>query len=703
MHPSLPARSLLRRTLAVTAASTAVAAGLVSGPPARAADPSSAITVVLKAPDQRGLDRLAVAQGLSHAQRVAALSRLLPSSATRARAVEALQGAGFHVTHQTAWTIDATATPQAVAATFGTATDALGRVPAALSPITAAVLDKSNGPTVFRPRDICTVECHNGRDFRNAYSSPSQVLHRGHDHNGPLTVATIQLPLQGGWNENDITKYATAVGLPDPVASGQYKQIPVDGATVPNASTKEGGADEEVDLDQETILSTAPVANQRAYFDTNPNKAGYADALSQVLADVTQGPGAADGGDPKIAALSTSWGTCESEFSDDFAFPHDSVKAVGNILKSLTAAGVTIFAASGDDGIYDCGDSPRSTKQAVDYPASSPQVVGVGGTRLTSVGNSAANDGTNWVDKAWTCTSAERCQGMKPRDTGGSGGGESKLFAMPAYQKAGIGRQRFKTSTGHKGNFGAQHHRLVPDIAADGDPDTGFAVLTTDPNDVKSCRLGDQLPTCDGKFFAIGGTSLSAPAAAAMFTDMLAANGAASGVGDIHAALYSAYTVRGAFRDVTRGRNGRQRDVDADKRAGKGYELPVRAQPGYDTVTGLGAPLWPELAPYLFAPSAPSATGTVRVPSPHRRKHPSRVTAVWRGTQAPSGGILPATAKVRISRDGAAAPVFSRKHAPATGETTFHGKPGATYTLRVVETDLTGATSAPFTTEVTVP
>ena len=73
---------------------------------------------------------------------------------------------------------------------------------------------------------------------------------------------------------------------------------------------------------------------------------------------------AVDGGDPKIVALSTSWGTCESEFSDRFAFRHDTVKAVGNILKSLTAAGVTIFAASGDDGIYDCGDAPSSTKAA---------------------------------------------------------------------------------------------------------------------------------------------------------------------------------------------------------------------------------------------------------------------------------------------------------------------------------------------------
>ena len=133
----------------------------------------------------------------------------------------------------------------------------------------------------------------------------------------------------------------------------------------------------------------------------------------------------------------------------------------------------------------------------------------------------------------------------------------------PRYQAVGIGHDPFRTSTGKKGNFGAQPRRLVPDIASDGDPDTGFEVLTTDPADVPSCSINGDLPPCKPKFFAIGGTSLSAPAAAAMFTDMLAAHGATAGVGDIHGALYSAYAAQPhIFRDVRSGRNGRQKDVD---------------------------------------------------------------------------------------------------------------------------------------------
>jgi hypothetical protein len=688
-----------------------------------AAAPATSVTILLKAPDQVGLNHLATAHGLSHAQRVAALARLLPTAATRRAVVDSLRERGFSITHETAWTIDAQAPSTAVTSMFGRspsvssgahttaslrAGQVLPQVPPSISAATAVVLARSTGPALFQPRSLCSAQCHDGRDFRNAYSSPHEVIPRGDDGNGALTIATLQFPTGGGWNDSDLTSYAQSVGLPDPVASGQYKQFAVDGTSVPPATKQEGGADEEVDLDQETILSTAPEANQRAYFDTNANKAGYADALGQVLADVTQGPGAMAGGDPKIAALSTSWGTCESEFSDRFAFRHDTIKAVGNILKSLTAAGVTVFAASGDTGIYDCGDAPSSTKAAVDYPASSPQVVGVGGTRLNATGKPTPNTGKNWRDRAWTCVSPQTCQGSRARDTGGSGGGESRLFAKPAYQAAAIGHRRFTTATGRKGSFHHQPNRLVPDIAVDGDPASGFKILTTDPVDVKRCAslVG---PLCQPQSFAVGGTSLSAPAAASLFTDMLATHGATAGVGDIHGALYSAYAAhRGVFRDVTTGRNGRQKDLDrqashrSHHRHGANHarELPVTAQKGYDTVTGLGAPLWPALAPYLFAPAPAAAAGSLRRA---QAKHGTRVAARWHGVQAKPGGSAPSWASVMITRNGTTKPVYRARHARPSGSHRFPAAPGRTYALSVVEHDLADHTSVRFTTKLPLP
>ncbi len=696
------------RVLAAGFTMVALTAGPTSATLADAATTTTSVTILLKAPDQPGLDRLASAQGLDHALRVADLAPLLPSVGTHRQVVDQLHADGFTVTSETAWTITATAPVATAESIFGTptrpatgnATAVFPRVPAPLAGLAAAVLPTA-GPALFTPLDSCRLGCRTGTDFRNAYTAPHVSPATGRDVNGPLTIATLQF---AGWNPQDLADYAASIHLKtDPVASGQYVQIPVGepGNKVPIASRGEHSADEEVDLDQETILTTDPSADQRAYFNPNNSAAGYAEDIGQVVSDVTQGPDAVGGGDQKIVALSTSWGSCEDEF--DFAFDGETITAVENVLKSLTAAGVTVFAASGDSGVYDCGDLPASTKIAVDYPASSPEVVGVGGTRLRPVGPRAPNTGTNWVDKTWRCTSPETCQGTKPKDTGGSGGGESAVFGMPSYQAAALGDHRFTTTTGKKGRFGAQPNRLVPDIADDGDPATGLGVLTSDPSDVKSCAP-HHAPTCRPKTFAIGGTSLSSPEAAALFADLLGAHGATAGVGDIHDALYSAYAVHnGAFRDVTVGVNGSQADVDRRAARGKAAELPVTAQPGYDTLTGLGAPLWPRIAPFIFAPQPQDAAGTIRLSSPHSPTRPTAAVVSWGPAPASKGQLAAVGATVTVTRESDNAVVYRARSAASIGSHRLVTRPGGSYRLSVTERDLAGQASPVFTKVLVVP
>ena len=108
--------------LGIAVAAVAVAGGLVAAPAAAArslppAASATTVTVLLKAPDQGGLDRLAVAQGLTHTERVDALASLLPSARAHRRVVSTLTSHGFRVTHETAWTIDAVAAPASVDAT----------------------------------------------------------------------------------------------------------------------------------------------------------------------------------------------------------------------------------------------------------------------------------------------------------------------------------------------------------------------------------------------------------------------------------------------------------------------------------------------------------------------------------------------------------------------------------------------------------
>src|SRR4029077_1111259 len=111
-----------------------------------------------------------------------------------------------------------------------------------------------------------------------------------------------------------------------------------------------------------------------------------------------------------------------------------------------------------------------------DWPASSPWVTAVGGT---SLGVSAAN--TRAIETGLG-TSAYRCGTTTLACTRlvwlyGAGGGDSRIFAEPSYQAS---------------LPGAARH--VPDVAAVGDPQTGYLIGQTqafpDGNSYDEYRIG---------------------------------------------------------------------------------------------------------------------------------------------------------------------------------------------------------------------
>ena len=104
-------------------------------------------------------------------------------------------------------------------------------------------------------------------------------------------------------------------------------------------------------------------------------------------------------------------------------------------------AGITFIAASGDDGV-------------VEYPATSPNVLSVGGTTLNLSGSGTYGSETAWID---------------------SGGGYSQYEPEPGYQES-------VQQTGM---------RSTPDVSFDGDPNTGVEVYATPPGEsglVANCR-----------------------------------------------------------------------------------------------------------------------------------------------------------------------------------------------------------------------
>jgi kumamolisin len=577
-----------------TAAGLGLVLAAVTAPSASAqvSPATSSVTVLLRAPHPAALSALARRHDLSHAQRVARLKRLVPQRSAVRSVTAALIKDGLRVTGRTAWSITAAGSASDLSdGRLSVAPDAVAGPPEDLSRYVAGVLP-TVGPPAFHDSSPQPVD---GNGFRKAYAAKGKTPPgAGRKADGKSTVATLQL---ADYQASDLTTYARKQhpALPNIVGTPRYRKVIVDGG--PSGADDSTGGDIEVALDQESILSTAPSARQRPYFAPN-TAAGFVDVFSSVFDDVVQNHQATDGGDPHIVALSTSWGGCEA---DDGAA---QIHATQTVIKALVAAGVTVFAASGDDGIYDCGDPTGvglgNNESGVDYPASSPQVVGVGGTNLQHNGAKVRrNNGHNWRETAWSCSSPGTCEGSStglpvlPAGTGGTGGGASGLsssmfsgsafpgFAEPHYQKRSL----------RGGVFGKQHHRLVPDIAADGDPQTGFKLYSSDPQ-VAGAEDSRGL-------VQVGGTSLSSPVSAALFANTLAAAGRHTGIGDIHAALYDAYRHGGhAFRDVTAGTNGAAAD--------RGRDPSVSARRGYDTVTGLGGVLWPKLTPYLHVRKATS-------------------------------------------------------------------------------------------------
>src|SRR5262249_5930979 len=143
-------------------------------------------------------------------------------------------------------------------------------------------------------------------------------------------------------------------------------------------------------------------------------------------------------------AVSMSWGASEFANETTATYQNDFTTPNGH-------RGVTFVGASGDNGV-----------PAI-WPSVSPNVLSVGGTRLT------VDAAGNFLGEA---------------AGGGSGGGPSVYFSRPSYQAATYGGTK----------------RAAPDVSYDADPSTGFSVYNT----------------FDGGWEQIGGTSAGAPQWAAL-------------------------------------------------------------------------------------------------------------------------------------------------------------------------------------------
>jgi hypothetical protein len=354
-------------------------------------------------------------------------------------------------------------------------------------------------------------------------------------------IALIELGQ--AFNPSDITEYASCYGVSTPVNA-----INVDGG--PPA----GSQDDESELDIEIAMGMAPESTIDVYQTATASAQEEVDALTQVVtANVDK-------------TISLSYGGCE--FAGD-----PTLSAEETLLEEAAIQGQSFFASTGDQGSVCSGDT---TTPSVNDPASDPFATAVGGTALygggdDAQGNTAAyTPGGPAVESVWN-------DGTATGAPSGGGGGISSVFTMPAYQSSANPALGVTTGGSAAPCASTVLCREIPDVSADADPTTGYAVYEAD----------------GGGWIVVGGTSAAAPlwASYIALTDD-SAGCAGKPLGLINPSLYqiagAAYSTN--FADVTLPSpftdDGQAYPGSNDALGTNNGAYPVTT--GYDMATGLG-------------------------------------------------------------------------------------------------------------------
>jgi subtilase family serine protease len=413
----------------------------------------------------------------------------------------------------------------------------------------ATGLPKQFGTTSF-PTDNCG---YSGTQLRKAYGASAAA-----DGSGQ-TVALVELGLTQDMFLT-LKDYAKKNGVPAPSTS-RYSEL----------SLGQGSACGdpfyiEEQLDVEASYAMAPGANQLVVGGDSCNQGdfGLQGLFNADLAVL------GTGGHPLATIASNSWGSGTEEQAPFVTSIEDA------ILVQAGAEGVGMYFSSGDgSGVYE--------------PASDPYAIAVGGTTL-----GIGKGGTRLFETGWSDGISLLSNGswIFLGENGAAGGGPSLIWTEPAYQDS-VVPAAFTTPPGNRGGS----VRSVPDISADADPFTGFAVgyLTFHNKSGKP-------PTYSQ--FPVGGTSESSPLVAGMVAE--AQQGQPAAFGFVNPALYhlagtsalndtlpltssSPVAYRGVACDPHDCGLWALSTFDDQSTKMQGYTGQVTV-PGYDNMSGVGTP-----------------------------------------------------------------------------------------------------------------
>ncbi|HET8977254.1 MAG TPA: S53 family serine peptidase [Solirubrobacteraceae bacterium] len=369
-------------------------------------------------------------------------------------------------------------------------------------------------------------------------------------------VALIEID---GFKYSDLKRFASCFGLPIPRINGYgvglRKPLPPGGEST---------------LDLEVLDAAAPKLQAVDVYESSPSAV---DVLRSLTAPLSNGAAKPD-------VISASLGSCEPATLETIGY--SGLRTVEGSLALAAASGISITAASGDNGSSACLDpSGRPLPGlSVSYPASSPWVTGVGGTNISL---NAANQIVS--QEVWNDS---------PLVVAAGGGGVSDLFRRPNYQNG----------------FVTSGRRIVPDVSMLADVAPGYEIYCTAARD---CSPGQH----SAQWTQVGGTSAAAPLLAgglALIDQDLRRQGRQN-VGLANPLLYTidhSASDAGVVSDIVAGDNDLGQSVQ-----GRPFGC-CSAQPGFDYASGLGSVNLSGLAAAASTLVPPIAGVRVTVPAqPH--------------------------------------------------------------------------------------
>jgi subtilase family serine protease len=371
------------------------------------------------------------------------------------------------------------------------------------------------------------------------------------DSTVPASGAGQTIAIVDAYNDPKITTdlgvFDSQFGLPAPPS---FKVVNQTGGGVLPSSTGSDAASwaSTISLDVEWAHALAPGANILLVEANSNNLDRKTSAPDDLLAAAKYAASA-----PGVSVVSMDWGNFE--FSNQTTYDSIFTTPAGH-------QGVTFVTSAGDTGSD--GD--------VNWPASSPNVLSVGSTTLTTSDAS----GTYSAEASLS----------------GSSGGYSSIEPEPVYQNV-------VQSTGK---------RSSPDVAIDGDPATGIAVYDSLPATASQTSVGWE------EFGTGGAPQWAALIAIADQGRALAGEATLDGATQTLPTLYGLYSAPGTsgyanytsyFNDV----------IDSAPVPTHGFVVGGnQAAAGYDTATGLGTPHAAALVDALVMSSVTTPTPTPVTP-----------------------------------------------------------------------------------------